>query len=435
MINIFQSQEILPESLKNVLDKLSDTVGSRKGEPEFLAGGLDIIDDIEITEDMIKLFEEDKFRDFVDEKYQKELDDMFKTKFVGETAVIAYVHKAMIPELVEAAYSDIVLELLKFKNIKRKDYINLLTRLAELADMFLDTGRFEDVLNIHNIVYSRMLTGQFRDETLSMLEYFFRSEQFVTKLVDVLSLWGRTQRESAVKLARVLKLNLIPHLFDALNNEEYASQRKFYLSILSQLGNDALTEAANGLNDERWYVVRNMIFLIRISNGKEYIKKIRPFTRHKNKKICIEALKTLLHFSASDAFTQLRGFLEGRDSRLKEDAIKLSGTYRVKKAVPYLIRILDKKVVLGLDFHFRPLAVQALGKIGDPRALETMKTVFKSKSLFYSGAFQELRREIIRSLVNYPFEKAGPVLELALNSGNKELKDLAEDLLAGGWNA
>jgi hypothetical protein len=83
MINIFQSQSILPESLRNVLDKLSDTVGSRNGGLEFFAGGLNIIDDIEINEDMIKLFEEDKFGDFVDEKYQKELDDMFKTKFIG----------------------------------------------------------------------------------------------------------------------------------------------------------------------------------------------------------------------------------------------------------------------------------------------------------------------------------------------------------------
>jgi HEAT repeat protein len=435
MINLFKSQSVLPESLRNVLDKLSETGIEKDVKPDVIAGGVSIIDDILVNEDMLKLFEEDKFGDFVDEKYQKELNDILKTKFIGDSELIPGAKKSMSPEIIDNAYSDIILELVNFKHIKREDYINLLTRLAELADTFLETGRFDEVLHIHNIVYSRMLTGSFGDETHSMLEYFFRSEQFVSKLVEVLNLWGRNQRDSAIKLARVLKLNLIPRLFESLNIEESAHQRRFYLTVLSHLGSDALKEAADRLDDERWYVVRNMIFLLRISGGKNYIKKIRPLIRHKNKKVRIEALKTLLHFNAPDAFSCLRTFLSGRNSQLKESAIKLSGTYRVEKAVPFLLKILDKKVVLGSDLHCKPLAIQALGKIGDPTALENLKKLFKTRSLLYSGAFQEIRQEIVKSLANYPFEQAGPILELAIASGNEETKAIAEKLISGDWNA
>jgi hypothetical protein len=433
MMQIFQRQSALPESLRNFIDKFSG-VEKKESVKEMLHKGSSHVDDIEINEDMMKLFEEDQFGEFVDEQYQKDLEKMIKVKKVDTPLLLREAQKVMSPEVTDSAFSDVVLELVDFGDIKLEDHLKLLTRLSELTDLFLETGRFEEVLHIHNTIYSHMLTGNFRDETSSMMEYFFHSEQFTSKLLEAFNIWGRDKREAALKLTRVLKHNLINPLFDALNEEERSSQRKFYLSILSQLGKDILQEAVKRLEDERWYVVRNMIYLIKECKGEEYTKKISPLTRHKNKKVCTEALKTLIHLGTPDAFSHLKLFLKGKVPELKEQAIKLCGAYRIKEAVSLLIEVLEKSDIRGSELHYKLLAVKSLGKIGDLKALDVLKKLFKAKSFMYRGASQEIKLEIIRSLKSYPFEQARPILELAHASGNEEVRTLAQKLLSGSWN-
>ncbi len=434
IMKIFEKQSVLPESLRNLIERFS-RVNRAKDVKGGLYGGGSHIDDIELSEEMMKLFEEDKFEDFVDKQYQKDLEKMLEAKEVKYSPLTEKIKKTMNPEVMDSAFSAVILELTGFDRIKREDYLKLLTRLSELTDTFLETGRFEDVLNIRNAIYSQTLTGNFRDEASSMVEYFFHSEQFVSRLLEVFNIWGREQREHAFKLVRMLKLKLVNPMLDALSEEERPSQRKFYLSMLSQLGRDVLLEAVKRLGDERWYVIRNMIYLIREIKGKDYISKIRPLIRHKNEKVCIEALKTLVHFNTPDAFSNLKLFLTGKNPKIKEEAIKLSGSYRMQEAVPCLINILEKQSILGEELHYKTLAVKALGKIGDPSALNVLRKLYSSKSLLYKGAFREIKLEIIRSLDNYPFEQAGPIIEIALVSGDDEAKTLAKKLISKDWNA
>ncbi len=439
MMKIFQKQSVLPDSLRNFIDKFSG-VKKTEGVKEILYKGSSHVEDIELSEDMMKLYEDDRFSEFVDGQYQRDLEKMVKVKKVNDfslndSSLLEEIQNAISPEVLDSAFSDVVLELIDFDYMKSEECLKLLTRLSELTDVFLETGRFKEVLHIHNTIYSHMLKGNFKAETLSMIEYCFRSEKFTSKLLEAFSIWGRYQREAALELARALKLNLINPMFDALIEDERSSQRKFYLSIMSQLGKDVLKEAVRRLDDERWYVVRNMIYLIREYKGIEHIKKIRPLIKHKNKKICLEALKTIVHFSTPDAFSHIKFFLRGNDPELKEEAIKISGAYKIKKAVPYLLKILKKQDLLGTELHYKLLAVNALGKIGDPSALDTIKKLYGSRALFYKGTLEELKLEIIGSLENYPFKQAAPILDLALVSRNKETRALAQKVLSRGWNA
>ncbi len=436
MMKIFKKHSSMPQSLRLLVEKLAEGKQPEFAEGVFHGGSVSI-DDIELTNDMVKLFEEDQFGKFVDEQYQKDLENMLKTYRAKQFPVLEEIQKALRPEIIDSAYSNTIIELINFENIEREDHLRLLTKLSELVTVFLETGRFEDVLHIHNVIYSHMIEGKFKTEALSMVEYFFHSEQFISKLLEALKIWGRYSREGAFKLARVLRLYMMTPLLDALNEEKNSSQRKFYLSILTYMGKGILPEAVRRLEDERWYVVRNMIYLIRECNGKEHVKKVRALIKHKHKKIRLEALKTLLHFGTIDAFSYLKLFLTGKDPEIKEQAIGLSGACRIKKAVPYLLEILEKRDLLGADLNYRLLAIDALGKIGDPSAIDTLKKLYSSKYPFYKDAVAEgLRLEIIKSLNNYPPARVRPFLELAAaTSKNEKIKAMCQELLIRSRNA
>jgi hypothetical protein len=430
MFNIVKNQASMPKSMRNLLEKLS--AGRTKDEKRNeIFEATPYIDDIEINEGMIKLFEDDQFEEFVDSDYKYDLETMVNTQKVSGHRLTHEMNTALRQQSLESSFFIVLLELIGFEKMSQNNYLQLLTRLSEFTEVCLETGRFAEVLHIHNTLYSHMLKGSFKTETQSMLEYFFHSEAFISKLVDSFKIWGRDQREDALKLARIMGSSLSSPVLDALCIEDNPSQRSFYISILKRLGKDVLVEAVRRLKDKRWYVVRNMIYLMRECRGSEYLHKIRPFTKHKNSKICLEALKTLLHFNSRDAFHYLKLFLTGKHPELKEQAIKLSGIYRIKQAVPYLIKTLKKRDILETDMHFKVAAVKALGQIGDPQALDTLLSLYSgSRVLLHKGTFEEFKMEIVRSLERYPFEQTVPILELARNSKNKKEKALAQKLFS-----
>jgi hypothetical protein len=422
---------LIPERLKNYMDKLKKT-RAETSHFDLLEGKKGYVDDIEVEEGVLKLFKEDNYRSFVSERYQKELEKMMKG--VAEARVTPLsedIEHNCRTEAIDRSASEVMLELLDVEYIGRIDYLTLLTKLSDFANDFLETGRFQEIAEIYNTLYSTALKGNFTDESSSMVEYFFRSEAFISKLVEAIKLWGRHDRAGVLRLANLLRLYVINPLIEALAEEQDSAIRRFLLTVLSSLGSDVIPEVMKRLNDERWYVVRNMIYLIRECGGPKQAHYVRPFAKHKDRKVCIEAVKTLLHFNTPDALPIIKFYLRSDDLEMRNLAIRLAGSYKVKEVLPFLTEILDKRDPFGTEAHYRISAVKALSEIGDPKALETLKRVYKSKPLLFRSAHEDLRVEIFRNLHKFPSHAARPLIELGMKSKNREIKSISEQLIKG----
>jgi len=432
VLEVFNKESLeIPESLMNVLTKLT----TAKSEGKFLSDlgrGKTIVDDIEIDGNIAELLQERSYL-FVSEQYKRDLEMMLRGFEAEEGPLSETFRQECGEKVIDLNISETMLELLESDSINNTDCLNLLTKLSELANAFLETGRFQELCDIYNAIYSHSLSGRFKVEASSMLDYFYRSDQFISRLVEALKFWGRYDREGAVRLARVLKQYLLSPLLDALSTESDPSVRKFLLYVLSTFGSDVIPEAVRRLNDERWYVVRNMIYLLRECGGGKYLKQclnhIKRLAKYKNNKICIEALKTLLEFDARIAPSYLKHYLRSKNFELRQQAVLLAGAYKVKDVVPYLIELLVKKDMFGTESRYKVSIVKALAEIGDPRAIDPLKKVYNSKALFYRGIFDELKVEIFRTIQSYPREAIRPLLELGANSRNKEIRSISENLL------
>jgi hypothetical protein len=433
IIEVFKERSfMIPESLMNIIDKLNTVKTNGKFVSELTCKAESLIDDIEIDESIIRLLE-DRSNVFVDELYKKDLEMMLKCPGAEASPIAEDLHHDCGERVIDLTFSETTLELLESDFISREDYLNLLSKLSEIANTFLETGRFHEICYIYNTLYSHSLSGRFRLEASSMVDHFFRSEQFISKLLNALKLWGRYDREGSVRLAGRLKYHLINPMLDALSTESDPSIRRFLLDVISTFGSDVIPEALRRLNDERWYVVRNMIYLLRECGGKKYMNKylnhIKRLARDSNKKICIEAVKTLLEFGTRDAPSYVKHYLRSRNYEVRQRAVMLSGTYKVRGAVPYLIELIKKKDPFGTESYDKISVVRALSEIGDPRAIQALIRLYNSKTLLYRGILDELRVEIFRNLQNYPADAIKPLLEIGINAGSEEIRALSENLL------
>jgi HEAT repeat protein len=419
----------IPESLRNLLHKLEGITEKGKLFFDMTTSGKTYLDDIELDENIVKFLEEDQFRTYIGEQYEKELELMLKGIKAERTRLTEVLRQNSGERTVDRTFSEIILELLDSDSVNEEEFQKLITILTDLVNNFLETGRFQEMCEVYNSVDSYALTGKFNNEASDFVESFFRSEEFILRLIEAFKFWGRYEKDSAVEITKGLKLYIITPLLDAISGESNPSIKRFLLQVLSTLGSEVAREATRRLSNENWQVVENMITIIRECEGKEYIRDIKPFAKDKNKKISLEAVRTLLHFGDRDGPHYLKMFLMSDDHELREQGAVLAGAYKVKNAIPFLIEVLEKKDIYGSESYDKIPAIRALAKIGDPGAIEPLKKLFKSKSLFFSSARNELKLEIFKNLRHYPAHAIKPLLELGLASSDKEIKAISERLL------
>jgi hypothetical protein len=428
MMKVFSEQSsLLPERLKTLVDKLRTS--KTDISVEIRGGGISYVDDIEIDERVLQLLKEEPDSAIGDKRYHEELKKMTENPRVRNDNMARQLEDECASEIIDRTASKIMFELLKVDSNSKEEYHQLLSSLIDLANGFIETGRFSEISEIYTTILSHSLTGTFKEEASEMIEDFFGSRTFLLKLIDAFRVWGRFNVEEVADLSRILKNSIITPLLDALAKEENTSIRRFFLDLLCRIGGDVASQAAKRLDDERWHVARNMIYLVRECNGTEYISRIRQLAKHPDEKIAMEAVKTLLHFRTADSISHIRLYLHSKNPFLREQAARLAGAYRIKEAVSFLIELLEKKDLLGADSYCKVIAVKALAEIGEPSALKILHKICDSHTLLHKAEHDKLKIEIFRSLHNYPIQDVKPLLESGLKSKIKDIKFISERLL------
>ncbi|HYQ48368.1 MAG TPA: HEAT repeat domain-containing protein, partial [Thermodesulfovibrionales bacterium] len=418
----------IPTTLKNLIDRLTSIKQVKSSYFDFRSDKSAVLDDIELGDDVVKLFSEDNFHAYVNREYQKELEFMLETRTKGSFNAYLF-GKQCEEDAIDHAAFEIMLELLSVDLVTLDDYRTIIARLSDFVDVFIETGRFGEVLDMYNTLNAQVADGRFRDEAADVVEHFFHSPELIPKLIDAFKVWGRKERDGAIRLAVALRQVTATPLLDALIEEQDSSIRKFLISVLEAIGSDVVPFAVKKLNDSRWYVLRNMISLIRACDGKKEVDKVRAFIKHQNVEVSMEALRTLLHFRTADAGLHLRSSLQSESDDIRKGAIRLAGNFRVRDAVPYLIKFVEKRDLFGNESFLKKDALKALGDIGDSRAVEALLKIYQAKSLIYQSALEDLKVEIFRNLNNYPFGSVKKLIDLGLSSKNAEIRTLSEKSL------
>lgn len=431
LMGIFnENASLIPQSLRNIIDKLS-LANSAAPVFEMLSEDLSRVDDIEIDTEVIRLLREDKSHAFVSEVYKGDLARMLKGEFSKAASLEADIQETCTETALLRRYADLVIEMLSSDITTREDHLSLLTRITEVVGNMLATGRFVEISDIYNAVYSYGLSGRYREEALGMLEYYFHSRLFIDSFLEALKVWGRYDREGVQRLVKVQRRHLVDPLLVALADSEEAPVRKFLLQVLSSLGSDIIPSAVVRLGDSRWYVVRNMLYLIREAGSAKDADIVRRYASHENTRICLEAIRGLLQFRTLDAILYMQLHLEGSDAEMRNQVVRLAGLYRFRVIVPTLLKLLSRQRYLGGDITFKIHLVKALGEIGDPSALKTLEALVHTPSLFNRAGLELLRLEIFRSLRGYPPGSATALLKYGLQSKNEEIRVVSEGLMHG----
>lgn len=338
--------------------------------------------------------------------------------------------ETVAPDAVDRQLTTAILDLLE-KHGPSRPADKLLTRAGTLFRSQIGAGLFDDALTL--IERARQITAatnsaQLRDAIGSFLGRLGNTD-IVQSLIDSL---GNAPPEKAAVIHRLidgLGAAATRNLLLALSEEENRSRRRRVFDLICSLGPRIVPEVTGFLGDDRWYVVRNMVLLLRTVNDRTSLPAIRTIAQHPDLRVRLEAIKTLLAFDASVPRTLLEEAINDRDPKMAETAIALVGNYGIKEAVDPLLQILARRDFFGSRRPLRILAIKALGELAVPAALPKMEHLFSTSFLPWPNRSE--RKAAFESLAAYPQDARAPFVERGLRSRDPEIRNICRKLAEG----
>ena len=405
---INEQMVVIPEALKNLLDKFSRI--NHENLKAFCSEEGLIEDDIFLSPDVTSLLGSGDFNSFVSDSYQRDIQQFIN--FDAKRTDIKWVRefeRELNEEYIEGDFNHVILALLSAGSpdiVTQEDRELLIAILRDQIEQFIETGQYKLVLE----TLRGMESSAAESISYNALQHC-HSQQFISFLVDSFRIMGRKMRYDVLLLCEYYGEKLIPLLMDALIEEESQSVRRYIISLITHFGEKAIPETVKRLNDDRWFVKRNMLYILNECGSGKALQKARTYCDHENPKVSLQALKCTLKTKDRYGVKSLRKQLKSESGDLVRRAITLSGIFRISDVVPNLIQLLEKKGINSKDFQDKIPIVRALGQIGDPRALDILRKILSSKTLLFKGSLEKLKEVISATLKNYPAEKAGDLIE------------------------
>ncbi len=302
-------------------------------------------------------------------------------------------------------------------------------RLQALFGACLADGRLDDAIALveafHALIADPALPEDAREATREFLGRLAESQQVMGMVAGM----GQSRSGTAEKLGRLVQSlgqAAARSLLGALANEKDQSRRRRLFDLLVSLGPVMVPEAKRLLADSRWYVVRNMLVLLRAVDDRSSLPEVRRVAKDSDLRVRLEAIKTLLAFDPEPPLDLLEKAILDPDPKLAEVAVALTGQYGIAEAREPLLGVLRRWDVFGARRSLRLKALRALADIGDPSVLPRLSRFFRDWRLPLVAL--EERRAAYKALESYPADARQPWLEQGLRSRDPKIRESCHQL-------
>lgn len=377
-----------------------------------------------LPEHMQKLFDREKYEDYVSKDYDAMLRKMSAGAAVARSNFPLEEHKKSL----EDARLDFQIgrALLAFmeENIDEEDYKEFAQKLITIMPGFLETGNFELLWDISETL-RRHTTEKPVKGIRTLAEEsrkIFADSEFRFKVLKAFDKWMKDKGQEAVGLVQALGADTVPGLLDIYSRDASVGGRRLVFNLLCTFGDRAVSEAYKRLHDSRPYYVRNLLILIRRAGNKTSVPYVKPLLKHKDQKVRFEALSTLLHFKDPAAVKRLRDKIRSKDPDIASQAVALAGQYHVHEVTEDILSRLKRVILFEADYTVNEEIIAALGEIGDARAIPDLEKLARASWSLYPQGLMRMKEILFESLERYPQGSIGNLLKIGEHLSSEKIR-------------
>ncbi|MEJ2684710.1 MAG: HEAT repeat domain-containing protein [Candidatus Sulfobium sp.] len=308
----------------------------------------------------------------------------------------------------------------------REDLEDLVGFFGESLAFAIGRGDISDasalLLRVTEMLQDRKLTDEAK-KYLQKVVTHAGSEAVVTLLGEVLDSGPEIEEKVIEEFVGLLDKNAIVPFMKVLGELKSMNARKTVIEALIHLGSRDIVTLAKGLNDSRWYVVRNIIYILRKIGDKRAVDYLLRTVRHGDIRVKKEVIRALGELGGAGVLQTLRECLDDPDGPVRSVALRALGNVRSEAAKRILLnKILDKNFN-DRDFDEKKEYFEVLSRWKDDEIYGFLTGALKKKTFFRRAKNYENRACAAYCLGLMGNSDALPLLQKFRNDGNKMLKE------------
>lgn len=193
--------------------------------------------------------------------------------------------------------------------------------------------------------------------------------------------------DSALRLLQALGPKAVNALIDLLAEEEGRNRRRLLIGLLSKIAADDPAPIVNRLSDDRWYVVRNLLTVLRETSTATASEAVLSAADHPDSRVRLEALR-VLGTSDRGALARLTKAMGDDDEKIRHAAVGMMGAAGSAESALALVAGLEDRRTRHSD---KLRIVLALGGAEGASARDALENLARKR--FVIGAQARSLRE------------------------------------------
>jgi len=339
------------------------------------------------------------------------------------------------------------------QQMKVEKYANPISTLVGILAVILriekDDAAFAEMVEIlDNVLETLMLRGDFwhskkilqlfhelmepqrnlpESQRLRLIQGIDRAgdPQRIHALEPVLNQWGAKETDQVYEFWLLLNKNALLPLIELLGRLTQLKMRRVICEALIHLGKEDIEPLIQKLSDPRWFVVRNVVYILGKIGQDKVLENFRKLINHNEVKVRKELLHTLDGMKDNRAQELLVGFLNDPESSLRILAIRSLASYNYQGALEPLKNMIEEREFVIRDLYEKKEIFEALGKIGGSSMVPKMRKLIRQggSAWFKKAIKEELGLCAVITLKRIGTEDAVAALQEGQNLSSKVIRE------------
>ncbi|MCX8118245.1 MAG: HEAT repeat domain-containing protein [Desulfobacterota bacterium] len=327
--------------------------------------------------------------------------------------------------------ADILFEILNLEQ-DRGPYQQAAHLLMKNLDGLITLGEFNRASELLRRLYHMVKSYGLKDWQVEILHQFLEKagdEERIERIGNLLEKEVPLRLEEVSEYLALLQQNAIKPLIHLLGRLKNSKARRMVCDALSEIGKNAIELFAPFIEDRRWYLVRNITYILgRIGKEKGLLHVQKAFN-HEDVRVRREAVQALGLIGGPKAVSLLIKALTDKDARIRAMAALNLGKMGKNVGLAALLEVVQSK-----DFQKRDSAeikafLDAVGLVGSNEAIPVLQQMLERKSLFGLGLKDEIRLGVANTLAMIGTPEAKAVLERGMHSKEEAIRTACQQAL------
>jgi HEAT repeat protein len=258
--------------------------------------------------------------------------------------------------------------------------------LKESAKFSIKQGRLDELVDLLKKAWGIIGDEHSPEEIkkyMRMLVIFIGTDEIIRRLAGILDSSAEIDDKVFKDFVKMLDKNAITSFVKLLGELKTIHARKNAIEVLIFLGKKDIQALSKGLEDQRWFVVRNIIYILRKIGDKRAIEYLLKTVKHKDIRVRKEVLRALGELGGREVILTLKECLDDEDMDIRIASAKALGKIGSEAAKRILLDKISDKAFKERTFEEKKDFYEILSKWKDQDILDFLLKILKRKAFFF----------------------------------------------------